>query len=274
MADIEYSIIIRFDGKDADAHELDLFALGESLQGVARIAAVAGHFALTQRYSRYFASHEVKVMAREPRENCFSLQVIWNFVRQYDVLQGSFGAIVGVLLPLIFTHAAGKYKEMKLLKDALDKAIHELGSRDDTVVSRLLDTVEKMASDLRPAARQAVTPIGTSCRTMTIQSQTREDCYDEADKAAITKDADDELTELRKHAILITELDLERGTCKVHLESEAEDKRIAAVITDPLLQTLNNPYSLAFAAGERIQVKAKALIRGGDIGKLFISDIG
>jgi hypothetical protein len=75
--DLEYTITIRFDGLDAEDHEIDLFTLGESLQGLARIAGTVGHFAATQEYSRYFRSHELKVLAKEPRENCESYRVLW-----------------------------------------------------------------------------------------------------------------------------------------------------------------------------------------------------
>lgn len=273
MADIDYSIRIRFDGLDAAKHEIDLFALGESLQGMARVAATVGHFAATEQYSRYFKSHSVRVVAREPKANCFSIDIVWNFVQQYGILSGSFGSVIAILIPYLISRSARKREEMKLLKDLLDKAIQELGSRDEGTINRLLDIVEKMATDLRPAIRHSVAPIGETCKTMTITSSLRSDTYDEADKAEIVKTGDDEITDAREFTVLLTELDLERGTCKAHIAGEVEDRRINSVVTDPILQGLNNPYSLSFAAGEQITVIAKALIRSGEIARLFISDV-
>lgn len=276
MADIDYYVTIRFDGLDAEAHELDLFALGESLKGIARIAAVAGNFALTQKYSRYFTAHDVKVVAREPKANCFSMQVVWNFVQQQQILSGAFGVIAAALITWVLSSAAQKREEMKQIKDSLDKAIRELGNRDEATIARLLDIVEKMAVDLRSSARQAVAPLGSSAKTLTVSTgdHTISRTYDEADAAAINKGKDDELTDLRAATVLITELDLERGTCKVHLDGEEAGKRFPAVITDPLLQIPNNSYALAFAAGEKIDVKAKFLLKQGDISRLYISDVG
>lgn len=162
---------------------------------------------------------------------------------------------------------------MKQIKDSLDKAIGELANRDQKTVDRLLDIVDRMAVDLRPAVRRSVAPIGETCRTMTFSSAERKDTFDEADKAAILRSEDDEITENRHFDISITELDLERGTCKTRMLGDAEDKRISAVITDPQLQQSNNPYSLAFAAGEAISVIAKALIKDGEVDRLFISDV-
>lgn len=274
MADLEACLSIRFDGIDAENHEIDLYALGQCLQGVARIAAVAGHFAATQEYSRYFVSHSVRVVAREPRANCFSMDIFWNFVKQHQLLSGSFGAITAILIPYVLSVAAGKREEMRLLKDSLDNAIRQLGNKDEKTVSRLLDIVEKMTLDLKPSVRQSVAPIGVSCKTLTVQSADRATTFDEIDKAAIMKDPDDQLTELRSFTVLITELDLERGTCKVRIDGESAEKRFAAIITDPMLGVSGNPYVAAFASGERIDVKAKALIKDSDIARLFISDTG
>ena len=151
MPDIPYTLTVRYDGKDAERHEIELFALGESLKGFARIAGTAGNFALNQKYSRYFVSHEVKVVAREARPNCFSIDLFWAFVEQNQILSGSFASILAVLIPYIFAKSSERKSEMKELKDSLDKAIRELGSKDDKVIGRLLDIVEKMADDLKHA---------------------------------------------------------------------------------------------------------------------------
>ena len=195
-------------------------------------------------------------------------------MQQHQILSGSFGTIVGVLIPYVLASAANKDEEKKALKSALNNAIEQLGANHEHAVEKLANLIEKMVVDMRPSARMSVMPIGTSCRTMTIKSEFRESTFDEIDKAEIMKDADDELTELRPFTVLITELDLERGSCKAHIEGEIEDKRINSVITDPLLQSPNNPYSLAFAAGDKIDVKAKALLKGGEISRLYISDYG
>lgn len=274
MADLDATITLRFEGIDAANHEIDLFAFGECLKGIARISATAGHFAATQEYSKYFISHSVRVVAREPRSSSFSIDIFWNFVQQHQLLSGSFGAISATLIPYVISVAAGKRAEMRLLKEALDNAIRELGNKDATIVARLLDIVEKMAIDLKPSVRQAVAPVGSSCKTLTIESQNRSHTFDEADKAAIMMDKDDELTEVRGFTVLITEMDLERGSCKVRIENEDSNKRFPANITDPSLEITGNAYVSSFAAQEVIDVKAKALVKDGEVARLYISDTG
>jgi hypothetical protein len=273
VADIETSIKIQFDGMDAENHEIELFALGDALKGVARIAAVSGHFAVTQKYSRRFNSHDVRVVAREPKANCFSLDILWSFVQQHQILSGSFGVIVSVLIPYVIAVSANKRKEMKILKESIDNLISQLGSNNDHAVDRLSSIIEQMAIELKPSAKLAVAPIGGSCKTLSIHSSFGVSTFDEADKEQIVKSEDDELTETKSFNVLITELDLERGTCKVHID-EDNDRRVNAVITDPQVQINNNAYSIAFAAGEAISVQGKALIKEGELAKLFISDYG
>lgn len=45
-------IELRYEGRDADAHEIELHQLGESLQGFGRVIAVAAHFSQTGQYNK------------------------------------------------------------------------------------------------------------------------------------------------------------------------------------------------------------------------------
>ena len=270
----QYQLTVRFDGLDADHHEIDLFSFGESMQGIARVAGTVGHLVATQEYSRYFRSHEIKVLAKEPRENCFSIDVVFEFVRQHQILSGTFPAALTAFIAWLI-HRATKKNSISLQNDrSLHELVRDLAGQNTEVTNRLLGLLEVMAIDLRPSVRRAFAPIGTSCRTLTIVTPQRTDTYDEADKAALLVSGDDELTELRDWVVLITELDLERGTCKARLVDELDDRRISAIVTDPLLKQANNPYSLAMAAGDALPVKAKAHIQDGKIKKLCISDVG
>ncbi len=272
--DLEYTITIRFDGLDAEDHEIDLFTLGESLQGLARIAGTVGHFAATQEYSRYFRSHELKVLAKEPRENCFSIDVVFEFIRQHQILAGTFPAALTGLIAWLLHRATKKDTPGADLSAKLLETLRELAGQNAEQTARLHGIMERMVVDLRPSFKQAFAPVGVSCRTLTIITPQRSDTFDETDKASLLLPINDELTELQDWVVLITELDLERGTCKARLAADPDEKRINSIITDPLLKQYNNPYSLAMAAGEPLPVRAKAHIQDGSIKRLYISDVG
>lgn len=266
-------LTLRFDGLDASSHQIDLYSLGESLQGFARILSTVGHFSATQEYSKNFSIHVVKTYAQEVRANCFSVDMVINWVQQNQIFSGSAGAVLAVILPWIFSRHKNKTEEMKLLKDSLDKAIEQLGNRDQEVINRLASTIEKMAEELRPAARQAVYPIGQSCKTISIFDKGKNKpigVINEQDKEEISKLQDGEVTGIQEFNIVISELDKQKATCKVSVNGA--DKRISASISDPLINTPDNVYYKAFVSNEILKVTGKAIIKDGDIYKLVIID--
>lgn len=272
--DIECVITVRFDGMDAEDHELELFSLGESMQGFARIAGTIGNFVTTHEYSRYFRSHQLRVLAKEPRGNCYSFDVVFEFVRQHQMLAGTVPAALTGLIGWLIHRATKKEIYNVDLNTQLLETLRDMAAQNAAQTNRLLTIMERMAEDLRPSLKQTFAPVGVSCRTLTVITPQRTDTYDETDKATLMLPLNDEITDLQEWVVLITELDLERGTCKARLVSDPEERRVNAVITDPVLKRPNNPYSLAMAGGEPIPIRAKAHIQEGTIKRLYISDVG
>lgn len=281
IQDVNFSL--RYDGLDAEKHEIELSSLGESLKGFSKILATAGTFALTQKYSRTASAQEVKVYAKEARANCFTLDTVMNFISQSQLFSGSAGAILGALIPYIFAKNAQKKEEMKYLKDALEKAIEALGNKDKDTIEGLISVIDKMAGELRPSVRQAVSPIGNTCNKISVTSGQgfKPAIIDEDDKAIIDQLDDDEVIGLREYRIFLTEFDAHRMTAKVILEGDDSDKRISAQISDPSAYKSENPYlislsrflSSGLSQDSAVKVTAKASVRKGAISKLFIVDI-
>ncbi|MGI0134698.1 MAG: hypothetical protein ACREBW_07055, partial [Candidatus Micrarchaeaceae archaeon] len=265
-------MILRYDGLDAEKHEIDLYALGESLQGFARVTGTAAHFALTHDYKRYFRSQSLRILAKEPEANCFRVDLVFEFIRQYQILSGSFGTVVAALVPWLYIRATRK-KDQSGSDELAKIAVEAMAAQNTEVTSRLLGTIEKMSEDLRPAMRQSTSPIAVSCETIGILTPERKHFLGRSDKDALLLPDADDLSDLMEFTVLITELDLERGTCKARFVGEPEDRRVPCKISDPLLETTKNPYSSAMDAGEPIVVKAKALFQDAKIVKLYISDV-
>ncbi len=85
----DIKISLRYDGKDALNHEIDLNCLGESLKGFSKVLSTAASFSVTQKYSKYINYQEVKVYAREAKANCFTLEAVLNFATQNQLFWGS-----------------------------------------------------------------------------------------------------------------------------------------------------------------------------------------
>lgn len=162
---------------------------------------------------------------------------------------------------------------MKAIKDSLDKAVGELAGQNKEVIPRMLATIDKLAESLRPSARDAVAPIGRTCKSLTIAGNTT---IDEAKAEAIRSPIADEITEEKIWHVLITEMDYESASAKIRFldEENADERRVKAVITDPAFGVFNSPYLRAFAAQTEMQVRGKAVLRDGEIQTLFISNTG
>jgi hypothetical protein len=272
-------IVIRFDGLDADNHVIELSVLAESLRGLSRIIASSGHFALTQRIATRRDKQIVRVVVRPPRGGCVVIDAIVQYAHHHplftDYATNTLAAVTATVIAYIFARGANKREEMKMLSAALEKAIGELGSRDQPTIARLLDTVDRMADTLAPAVKQAVAPVGVSARTLTVGIASTPDStvvIDEPAKTAIFSEATLRVGEEKAYDVLIGELDMISGACHVHLADEPESDRHAAKITDPAFGLPNNPYVLSMAAVERLRVRAKATLREGEIDRLYISD--
>jgi len=271
-------IIIRFDGLDADRHEMELVGLSEALDGLARIIAASSNFAITQEYSIRRDTQRVRVVATAPKDGCFLMHTFIQYAHHHPMFKDYaiqvIAPLTAAVITYIFANAAGKKEEMKILGANLELAIRELGARDQPTIDRLLGTIDKMAENLKPAARRAVAPLGESARTLTvgITSVERGVVLDEADKAAITSPAGLSVDEERSYTVLISELDMQTGACHVDIEGEEDGARYPAKITDPEVALPNNVYVLSMAAQKPLGVRAKATVRDGAIERLFISN--
>lgn len=240
----DIKISLRYDGKDALNHEIDLNCLGESLKGFSKVLSTAASFSATQKYSKYINYQEVKVYAREAKANCFTLDAALNFVTQNQLFSGIAATILGAILQYIFARNSNKKDEMKALQQSLEKAIEALGNKDAGTIDKLIAVIDRMAVELRPSVRQAVSPIGNTCDEISIATNV-DGCLlkvNEHDKAEIDKLDDDEVIGLREYRAFLTEFDAHNMTAKIILEGDDSNRRIASEISDPSASKKNNPY--------------------------------
>ncbi|WP_146009828.1 DUF7946 domain-containing protein [Janthinobacterium sp. ROICE36] len=260
---------IRYEGRDAEKHEIDLNQLGISLQGFARILGVCGNFVETGKYNKQFDSLAVKVVAREPDEHhCYEVVAyIQGIMTSANFWSGTGGAVLTAVVAYVLSRRSSE--EMKLLKDALDKSL----ANSAQMTERLISTIDKMAEALRPAARMATSPIDKTCNNIGIYaSGTKISELDDKNKEYFSAATSIRFDRTKTYVGIFSELDTKTGSCKVSL-SESEP-RIQCEITDPIRSLPNNPYALALASQAPLSFLAKAEIdEDGVIAKLFISDL-
>lgn len=266
-------ITLRYEGGDAEQHEIDLNQLGASLQGFARVLAVCSHLAYTGRYNKQFDALSVKVYAAPaPEHHCYEvLAHIKDIALSKELWSGFGGVLLTLLVQYVFSRRSEE--EMKHLSEALKQSM----GQNAAMVERLLGTVEKMADALQPAARQALTPVGDTCKSIGIYSGAAERpsvVLDEQTKERMKARTVNSIEPARAYLALISEMDMQTGTCRVSLDEEAGSARIPAVITDPLGFIPGNAYAVAMAQAQPIRFLAKAELNpNGEIVKLYISDL-
>ena len=278
----DIKISLRYDGKDAENHEIDLNCLGESLKGFSKILSTAGSFSATQKYRKISTYQDVRVYAREAKANCFTLEAILNFASQNQLFSGIAATILGGILQYIFARNSNKKEEMKALQQALEKAIETLGNKDSGTIDKLISVIDKMAVELRPSVRQAVSPIGNTCDQISLSTNIdgRLLTVNQNDKNEIDKLDDDEVLGLREYKAYLTEFDALNMTAKVVLDGDDTNRRITAEISDPSASKKNNPYINALSSfissggdhSSMFTITAKATIKKHVISRLYIVD--
>lgn len=274
--DIKFEI--RYEGQDAEKHQIDMSMLAESLDGFSRVYAVVGHFVATGQYARQLPALATRVHAYESEAKCYNVPAWLSMASSTGIFQGLAGAVLTLVVTHIYSRNSANREEMKHLRELFEK---QLGF-SNAVTEKMLVTIEKLTDGLQPAARKSVSPVGKTCDRIDLyEGGLRHQSIDLAAKELILADPETDLLPEREYAVKITEMDKVKKTCKVHFAEEDDaggtdddgsPVRVSGDITDPAIMLADNPYMAAFASGSPIKIKAKALVRDGLITKLFISD--
>lgn len=264
-------IEVRYDGNDAEQHIISATELADSLQGFARIFGTAYHFARTGEYVKKTPAQDVRVFVGIPEAKCYNVFFeMWELAKQQQVFQGLVGNVAVAVVTYIVAKAADRNAEMKHLAAALQAALAQNGQREQGTLDRMLSTIDKMADALRPAAKQAVAPVGESCATVRIGGVDGI-TLDATDKQKIMASSPVDITSEREWKAVITELDRENATGKARLEGD-DEARVPLTITDPAFKILDSSYMRAFVTASQITLIGKAELSEGEIRRLYVSN--
>jgi hypothetical protein len=263
---------IRYEGRDAARHEIELNQLGESLQGFARIIAVTANYLQTGRVNRHFDALSVKVMAIPVTDHrCHEVVV---FIKSFFMTKEFFAGLGSGLLPAIVAYVVSRRdnEEMKHLSAALQKQMDLAAQSNERLTQSLISVIDKLADQMRPAIKKALAPVGRSCESVDLYADGRKFHHIDPElKEAITSESPVFSDHSRLFSGVISELDTKTGAAKITLDLDTE--RLPCQILDPAHAQPGNAYAEALASGSRITVLAKAeLDSDGAIAKLFILD--
>jgi hypothetical protein len=268
----EEVISVLYDGLDAADHSIEIDAFADSLKGLGRIIGVTATFATTDKLVMHADARPLKIVVGPPKPNCVTLSAAIAWVDQSALVAGTASTLIASLIIYIVRSATQK-AEMKHLRDIAELALRQAGHRDDAVIGRLLDTIDKMADTLRPSVRKAVKPVGVTAHTMTVSNPSgfgEALVIDKPMRDAIDAEEPIEVGDEISLMVRFSEMNWDARTCKVATEIEPE-VRYSAEITDPAVQVPNNAYAAAFAGQTPLQVRAKPTLRNGSVERWYIS---
>jgi len=138
-----------------------------------------------------------------------------------------------------------------------------------------VDAIERVALSQRPAIKLFVTPVGASCSLARIgEPSFGAVSVDVATRDVIDAPEEIEIGETSDYEILISEFDFKNRSCKFSMRDQTDpNERFNGEITDPVAQAPKNPYSTALDNQRWIWVRAKAQVKGGELDRLYISDL-
>ena len=273
---------VRYEGNDATSHEIDLNQLGQSIQGFSRVFALCANAIATGRLTLHFDALDVRVVSLPVAEHhCFEvLAMVKNMATSKELWSGAFGAVLAVVVQYVLSRREQdqmKYASegLKHFNEALQAALRNNQASAERVAGltdKLVSLIDKLADALRPAARQALTPIDRSCKQIGLYAEGEPFMTLNTDhKRALTNAVNMRTEHLEPFVGVISQFDMTTGACRVTLDGDIA--RIAAIVTDPDFNRPNNRYVEAMASGDSIRFLAKADLDGdGNPVRLYISD--
>lgn len=273
-------IVIRYDGLDAERHQIELGALGQSIQGASRLLGSAGSIVVTGQFAKHTNALAVRVLAGQPEAHCWQLPaIILTTIPAVAPMLPAFQeaaktaatkAVTGIV-NYALSKVSGKTSEAKMAQEIAIKSLEEMGQTSRTAI----EAMERLVSSQRPAIRLFVSPVGESCGIARIGDPSYGAVpVDVGMREAIDASEPVELRETADYEVLISEFDFKNRSCKFSLRDQDDpNDRFNGEITDPVAQVAGNPYSAALNNQRWIWVKAKAQIKNGELEKLYISDL-
>jgi hypothetical protein len=260
----EIKIPIKYQGLDADRHEIEIVALGQSLQGAGRLIRAAGSVVVPRH-----RTSGLRVVAKTAHPACFEIIALLVLMQPVlPLLTPAAQKAIEAIVNYTIARFSNKSDAADRMVDLAKTAMQEMG-----MTSRAsLEAIVKISENNRASVRQFVAPVGDTCLTVMIGHEINGAVlFNQHDRQAIESEIL-EIGDEAAFAVLITELDLQNRTCKFNIRGESEDKRYIGNITDPSLVIPNNQYSIALAQKQWLDVRAKPEITEGEITRLYISN--
>jgi hypothetical protein len=168
---------VRYDGRDASQHVLDMRLLGRSLIGLDKIVNDGVIVLREGRPPKRGERADFTIKAGSPQMACVDIHAwidpllgVLPFV--YDEVVKLGPEFIWRLLSYLLTKLGGRPKEAEPHFAALMDFAKDLNQSRDRSEERLHDTMRMLIDRLTPSAKELVAPVGPSCDRLTLRGPT------------------------------------------------------------------------------------------------------
>ncbi|HEX4742864.1 MAG TPA: hypothetical protein VH353_16170 [Caulobacteraceae bacterium] len=261
---------LRFDGRDAVDHRLDMAKFGRSLVGLDHIIS-KGLFSLAE--GRFPAPREqmpIRVWAEVPQPHCVD----------YNVVVGAADSALPFILAVLNDHISDvAWQLMSFMLSKLGgkstESDRQLDILSDLMKGVLLDRaserahVEHIVSMLVPSARALVAPIGPSCDTLQLTGSSGQSFQVDVPMADAVRSRESlEVGDLAEFHVYLDGIISHNNTLKLGVQGE--EGFVTAEVRDPSFANDSNIYLNSYR--KHLFVMAKPTYREGKLYRLYVMD--
>ncbi|WP_286828617.1 MULTISPECIES: hypothetical protein [Kordiimonas] len=268
-------ILIKYDGYDADQHEIDLRLLGKSISGFERIVTSGLVLFEHGRWIRKKEQLPILLRAKQPQQGSFELPVYFGHLGGvlpllHQALADKVHEVAWEWLSWVMASLADKKKEADPHFEGLMALHREMADRHERSEREHREFLQQTLDKSLAFAKDVVAPVGHSCKSIdfgTGQRFHKKVDIPDADKIRSKKDT--KLDDEKEYKLRIDGLVIHNHRLQVELAHEP-GHYIPAEVRDPVYDSLPNPYMEAINDQDVIRVKARAELKFGEISRLYI----
>lgn len=271
---------VRFDGLEANGHQIDMRQLGRSLIGLDRAISDVAFLATEQRLPRPYEKRSLVVLVEAPTAACVEIHALVQAVSgtlpiALQVLDAPGTKYLFQIMSFLLKWRGGKKKEaeahlMEAYKLLSDDRKHERESvflNEEAWRNYTSQLVDRLAGPLR----EVVAPLGIGAETLSIHGPENEPAtvIDVPMAEAVRSNVPLEVGDMTKIRVRVDGVIKHNRKLKVEIEGQP-GRYVNAEVRDPAFDTTPNIYTRAVGENSFLEVDAKPTYRDGDLVKLHI----
>jgi len=287
----------RYDGNDTKYHVIDAQQYGQSVLGAAKIYNAVSHYCYYGNVPRGNYKKQFFCYSKVPKEGSYdTLFILIATLQQYqlfgDLYKEAFGFLFAKVLDGLHGIWTGRSKGDQVVEKLTDTIceqarhsaqmqeimVNGIIGRDiahanlfERLHGKLIDTLPALANGTHNSAKDMVTPIGRSCKSMNqFHGTPNQSTLDEPDAEVIRSNQDLEVGDMDQYKCnRISEVNVKTGHCQLDVDGVGT---VNGKINDPTLEVPDNVYTRALNKQSSFSFSAKPVTRHGEVHKLYISD--